>query len=204
MSTFGAPPPGPGGPWVGKHRAPVTPGRKLLYRVVVPLTAVAAVIVLIVVLVSLNGHSSGKGPGPGVITASAPRVVIPSATGTPTQTPTETPTQTPTHIALPPRHHQHRAVPKAMASVRVYNTTAIQNLAHEVAAEIESRGWTVTAVGNLSGAVSESTLFYSPSAHAAARHLAAEFSGIRRLEPNSVAGFTTSGLTLVLTSDWHN
>ncbi|HEX7738458.1 MAG TPA: LytR C-terminal domain-containing protein [Marmoricola sp.] len=195
---------GPDGAWVGKHRAPVTPGRKLLYRVIVPLGAVAAVVVLIVVLISLNGHDSGNAPGPGVVTASHPTVVIPSTTPT-TPTPEETtpsPTEKPTHVALPPkRHHANR---NAMATVRVYNTTAIQGLAHHVAAEIQSRGWTVASVGNIRLAPSTSTLYYSPSAHDAARHLAREFSGIRRLQPNSVVGLTSSGLTLVLTADWHD
>jgi hypothetical protein len=202
-------PPSAEGPWVGKHRAPVPPGRKLLYRVVVPLGAVVAVVVLIVVLIGLNGHSSGNGPGPGVITASTPpRVVIPSATATsrtptPSDTTTSTPTHRATHVTLPP-NHRHRRVPAAMAPVRVYNTTAIQGLAHHVAAEIQSRGWNVVAVGNIRLAPATSTLYYSPSAHAAARHLSSEFSGIHRLQPNSAAGLHSSGVTLVLTADWHD
>jgi hypothetical protein len=204
-------PPGwePNGSWVGKHRAPASAARKILYRLVVPLIAVGAVVAVILVLIGLGGHSSGNSPGPGVVSATTPRIVIPSitpthsASSTPSTSPTPTPTKTATHTAAPPQHHQHTS-PTAMAAVRVYNTTAIQGLAHHVAAEIEARGWQITAVGNLTGALTESTLFYSPGDHAAAKHLAAEFSGIRRLEANSVAGFTSSGLTLVLTANWHD
>jgi hypothetical protein len=48
------------------------------------------------------------------------------------------------------------------------------------------------------------TLYYSPSARAAAQHLAREFSGIHRIEPNSGLGVHYHGLTLVLTADWHD
>jgi hypothetical protein len=173
--------------------------------VIVPIGAVAAVVVLIVVLIGLGGHSSGNSPGPGVITGTTPRVVIPSHTVPPVASTTPpavlTPTHKPTHAA--PVHHHHAAL-TAMAPVRVFNTTLIQGLAHHVAAEVEARGWQVTAVGNIVLTESTSTLYYSPSSHDAARHLASEFSGIRRLEPNSVAGITASGLTLVLTADWHD
>jgi hypothetical protein len=191
---------------VGRHRAPVTTGRKVLYRLVVPLGAVAAVVVLIVVLIGLNGHSSGNGPGPGVITASTPRIVIPSTTPTHSPSPSATPSATlkPSHKPAPPARHHHPVDRNAMASVRVFNTTAIQGLAHHVAAEVQARGWQVSAVGNISLAESSSTLYYSPSAHAAAHHLAREFSGIRRLAPNSAVGITTSGLTLALAADWHD
>ena len=74
----------------------------------------------------------------------------------------------------------------AMASVRVYNTSRIKGLAHHVAAEIRSQGWTVAAVGNVDSHPIATTLYYSPGAHAAARHLARQFSGIRRLAPEQL------------------
>ena len=91
-----------------------------------------------------------------------------------------------------------------MAPVRVYNSTHITGLAHHVAAEVAQRGWTVPDVGNVSNAISATTLYYSPSARAAAQHLAREFSGIRRIQPNTALGIHYSGLTLVLTADWHD
>jgi hypothetical protein len=91
-----------------------------------------------------------------------------------------------------------------MAPVRVYNSTHITGLAHHVAAEIAQRGWTVPDVGNVSNVLPSTTLYYSPSAHAAAQHLAREFSGIRRVLPNNSLGIHYHGLTVVLTSDWHD
>jgi hypothetical protein len=91
-----------------------------------------------------------------------------------------------------------------MAPVRVYNTTRISQLAHRVASEIAAKGWTVPDVGNMSGVSSTTTVYYSPGAHAAAVHLAHEFPGIRRVRPNSEAALTSSGLTLLITADWHD
>jgi hypothetical protein len=91
-----------------------------------------------------------------------------------------------------------------MAPVRVYNSTGITGLAHHVAAEIQARGWTIADVGNVGGASSRTTVYYAPGQKAAAQHLASEFSGIRQVEPDSAAGISFSGLTLILTADWHD
>lgn len=190
-------------PAVGRHRAESTRG--LGRRLLAPLTAVAVVVAVIVVLVAVRGHSSGSGPGAGVISAptSSPTVAV-----TPSRSVRTTPTTTAvrTHPAPTPplRPTRPPASRTAMAAVRVYNSTHITGLAHHVAAEVAQRGWTVPAVGNVSNAVSVTTLYYSPSTHAAARHLAREFSGVRRLQPNSALGINYHGLTLVLTADWHD
>lgn len=91
-----------------------------------------------------------------------------------------------------------------MADVRVYNTTHITGLAHRIAAEIAGKGWTVPVVGNIGATSTVTTLYYSPRAHDAARHLAHEFSGIRQIRPNSSASFDYNGLTLLITADWHD
>jgi hypothetical protein len=127
----------------------------------------------------------------------------------PSTTPSTSTTPTPTHTAkAPPPPPKTKTKPKpdrtAMAPVRVYNSTTISGLAHHVADEVEARGWTVIDVGNVSGASSLSTLYYAPGLKAAAQHLASEFSGIRQVEPDSASGITFSGLTLILTADWHD
>lgn len=187
-------------PAPGRHRA--EPSRSSLSRVLAPLAAVAVVAAAIVVLVIVRGHSSGSGPGAGVITAPTHRPIT-----TPHASPTSTPSvalthPAPTHPA--PRHTRPPASRTAMAPVRVYNSTRTSGLAHHVAAEIENRGWTVTDIGNATGAPSRTTLYYSPTARAAAQHLAREFSGIRQLVANRAVGIDYPGLTLVITSDWHD
>jgi hypothetical protein len=89
-----------------------------------------------------------------------------------------------------------------MANVRVYNSTHISGMAHQVAAAIAAEGWTVPAVGNMSAVSSSTTLYYSPGARDAARHLAHQFSGIRQIRPNTAASIDYKGLTLILTADW--
>jgi hypothetical protein len=161
----------------------------------------AAVVVLIVV----RGHSPGTGPGPGVIVApTITPVVTPTATskvspGVSLTHPPPTPSPT-----VRPTHHHKPAWKTAMANVRVYNTTHTTGLAHHVAAEIAAKGWTVPTVGNIGAVSSITTLFYSPGARDAARHLAHQFSGIRQIRPNAVAGFDYEGVTLLLTADWHD
>jgi hypothetical protein len=186
----------------GRHRAPPRPLRRTMVRLVAPVTAVAAVVAVVLVLIAVNGHSSGNQPGPGVITA-------PSTTSAATTPSSPTPSVSPrpsgsTAPRPQPAHSTRPASQTAMAPVRVYNSTRTSGLAHHVAAEIENRGWTVTDIGNATGAPSRTTLYYSPTARAAAQHLAREFSGIRQLVANRAVGIDYPGLTLVITSDWHD
>lgn len=181
-----------------------------MVRLVAPVVAVVAVAAVVLVVYKVNGHSSGKGPGPGVVTAATTPTLTPDPTPTLTAS-SAGPTPTASRPASPPaRHTAPAAKPKpkpdqtAMAPVRVYNSTTITGLAHHVAEEIQARGWTVIDVGNVSGASSLTTLYYAPGLHAAAQHLAGEFSGIQRVVPDSAAGITFSGLTLILTASWHD
>jgi LytR cell envelope-related transcriptional attenuator len=89
-----------------------------------------------------------------------------------------------------------------MAPVQVLNNSRRTGLAHEVAGLIAARGWQIVIVGNLQGAIPESTVYFAPGDRAAAEHLAREFTSIRRVEPNAAAGLRQSGITVVLTSDW--
>ncbi|HVV76571.1 MAG TPA: LytR C-terminal domain-containing protein [Mycobacteriales bacterium] len=195
-------------PGVGRHRAPEPgrPGRSS--RLLAPLLAVVVVAAGIGVLVAVRGHSSGSSPGAGVIVAPPTPTSSVSSAASPSLTPSDTVTQThPPPSPLPTPHKTHRHPPAsttAMAPVRVYNTTRISQLAHRVAAEIAAKGWTVPAVGNLGGVSSSTTLYYSPGKRAAALHLASEFSGIRRVRPDSEAQLDFHGLTLLITADWHD
>jgi hypothetical protein len=89
-----------------------------------------------------------------------------------------------------------------MAPVNVLNNSRRTGLAHEVAAEVQGRGWTIATVGNLQGLVAETTVYYAPGDEAAAAHLADEFSSIQRIQPDSEGRIHESGLTLVLTRSW--
>jgi hypothetical protein len=184
----------------GRHRG--EPSRGILERLIAPLSAVALVAAAVVVLVLIRGHSPGTGPGPGVIVAST---LTPGATSTASSTsPGVSATHPPPTPTVRPTHHRKPAWKTAMANVRVYNTTRITGLAHRVAAAIAAKGWTVPAVGNIDLSPSTTTLYYSPNAKDAARHLAHQFSGIGRIQPNREVQIDYPGLTLVLTADWHD
>jgi hypothetical protein len=178
-----------------------------MVRLVAPIVAVVAVAVVVLVVFKINGHSSGNEPGPGVVAATTPSVQpkITFRTAPPSTTPSPSTASSPKHTAKPP---PAKAKPKpdqtAMAPVRVYNSTTITGLAHHVASEVEARGWDVIDVGNVSGGSSLTTLYYAPGLRAAAQHLASELSGIRQVEPAQGSGISFSGLTLILTADWHD
>jgi hypothetical protein len=183
--------------------------RKTIVRIVAPIIAVVAVAAVVFVVFKINGHSSGNQPGAGVVTAASSPSATPSNsvgwTGPTSTTPSPSTTPSTKHsVKLPPPKPKPKPDETAMAPVRVYNSTTITGLAHHVAAEVEARGWSVIDVGNVSGASSYTTLYYAPELKAAARHLASEFSGIYQIEPDSTAGISFSGLTLILTASWHD
>jgi hypothetical protein len=187
--------------------------RLLESRLVAPLTAVSVVVVVILLLIWINGKPSGNGPGPGVVsapkTSTTPAVshppasqsAAPSHTAVPTRstaaTPTSAPTTAPTHAAVPVDLN-------AMASVKVLNNSTVSGLAARVANELRGKHWKITSVGNLQGVVPETTVYYPAGERAAAKHLAREFTSIRRVAPATSAslGSHGRGLTLVVTRDW--
>jgi hypothetical protein len=179
-------------------------------RLVAPIIAVVAVAAVVLVVFKINGHSSGNQPGAGVVSAATTPSVSPTITyrtAPPSTTPSPSTSTTPPvkqTAKPPPVKPKPKPDQSAMAPVRVYNSTTITGLAHHVASEVQARGWDVIDVGNVSGASSLSTLYYAPGLKAAAQHLASEFSGIRQVVAAQSAGITFSGLTLILTADWHD
>jgi len=193
------------------HRAP--PPGAASGRVLGPLVAVVVVLIVIGLLVWINGRPSG---GKSAAATTTPGVVsTPTHHSThPTAPPTSHPSSSapatspsPTTASTPPVQPSKTATTtpvdrNAMATVQVLNNSRLTGLAHRVAGEIADRGWKIGVIGNLQGAIPETTIYFSPGEKAAAKHLAREFSAVRRIEPNSAAGLTQVGITLVLTSDW--
>jgi cytoskeletal protein RodZ len=209
------------------HRAPIT-APPILARLLAPTTAVAVVVVVILLLVWINGRSPGHQPstrsqqaaptasatGGGTPTRST-RATAPASAGSSTShttAPPAAPSATPRHrphqhpAAPPAPAHRHHSAPSSgavsTAPVTVLNNSRRTGLAHAVAAELESKGWHIAFVGNLQGLVPVSSLYYAAGDAAAANHLAAEFSSVHRVQPNSLGNIVGSGLTLVVTADW--
>jgi hypothetical protein len=201
----------PGRP--SSHRAS-SGANRALRRLAAPLTAVAVVVVVIVLLIWINGRSDNS-PNSAIVSATSPGAPPPSLSLTPSPVPSPT-----LHKRLTPSPHRHQPAPHrsprhhatpsptasiaapAFAPVDVLNNSRISGLAHHVAAEVESRGWTISAVGNLRGRVAETTVFYPDGGFAAAEHLQSEFGSIDRLLPQSEGGLHSSSLVLVVTRFW--
>jgi cytoskeletal protein RodZ len=201
-------PPGP----PRSHRAS-TRARGAALRLAAPLTAVAVVVIVIALLIWINGRSddssdsAGGPPSPQPTTAGA---VTPSATPSNHHRPKPRPTRSPSPRVTPTPHRSthHTAAPSSspapvvFSPVEVLNNSRIKGLAHHVAAEVQSRGWTISQVGNLRGRVAESTLYFPPGELAAAQHLAGEFGSVQRVLPQSEGGLHSSSLVLVVTRFW--
>jgi cytoskeletal protein RodZ len=202
--------PAPPGP-PRSHRAS-TRARGAVGRLAAPLTAVAVVVIVIAALIWINGRSSDSSDSAGGPASHSPTVAaVPTPSPLPTipHRPKPRPKHSPSPRATPKPHRStHHATapaspaPAAFAPVEVLNNSRIKGLAHHVAAEVESRGWTISEVGNLRGRLAESTLYFPPGGEAAAQHLAGEFGSIQRLLPQSEGGFHSSGLVLVVTRFW--
>lgn len=81
------------------------------------------------------------------------------------------------------------------------NNSRVTGLAHQAAAEFAARGWPVAGVGNFTGRIPQTTVYYEPGQQAAAAELAREFPGIQRVCAR-IPGLPGHGLTVVLTRYW--
>lgn len=171
-----------------------------------PLAAVAVVAIVIALLIVINGHDSHGNSAAGHPTPAA-STPAPGGTSSPTKPARTSSPAKPSAKPKPkpkPSHSQRPkpVVPTAMAPVQVLNNSRRSGLAHQVAAEVEGRGWQVSKVGNLQGRVAQTTVYFASGDQPAAVHLAHEFSSIRRIEPNARGRIHAGGLTLVLTRYW--
>jgi len=175
------------------HRAE-TPQRSTAQRLLPPLAAVAVVVMVIVLLLALNSRPSPNA-GPALISPT-PTVSTPPTVPPTTTVPTTAP---PTTAAPTTQPATARTAP--VLPVTVLNNSRESGLAHRVAREVEAHGWPVARVGNFTGRLAESTLYYAHGQLASARRLARELPAIKRIRLR-FSGLPGSGLTLVVTRDW--
>lgn len=162
-----------------------------------PVTSVSIIVVTIIALILINGHATHD-----TAATSTPRAAT-AAAWLPAPGHRYLGGSTPV-TGVPVANHRNRSPkPAALATVTVLNNSTRTGLAHDVAGLLEARGWPVGYVGNLRGRIAEVTAYFAPGSKAAARHLAEQFSSIRRVMPNRMLpGLHTQGVTLVLTRDW--
>lgn len=179
------------------------PFHEYVRRMVPPLAAVTAIVAVIVALLVLNRpshHRADAGPvvtpGP-THTSSEPQPTAPPSTSSPSPSVSPTPRRT-----VPVTEPSATAKPVvAKAPVTVLNNSRRTGLAHRAAAQVANGGWSIKYVGNFTGRIAESTVYYAPGQAAIARAFAHQFSAVRRVLPR-FEGLPGSGLTLVVTRDW--
>jgi len=182
----------------GSHAAPPSVTRSLVKSLVVVAVVASGV--------ALGQHWRGSGSASaGGPVALPTQSRLTSATPAPAPTPTVgqprgTPTVEATHQGKP------TGTPTAvvMVPLTVLNNSRIHNLASDTAKKFHAAGWPIADVGNFTGQVSETTVYFEPGnakQRAAAHHLAEEFPKITRVAPR-FAGLPGHGLTVVLTRYW--
>lgn len=87
---------------------------------------------------------------------------------------------------------------KAATSIVVLNQTRISGLANQAANALRDAGWTVVGLGNFSGSVPSTTVYYPTGQEAAATAVAADLPGPDRTRPR-FGNLSGSRLTVVLT-----
>ena len=84
--------------------------------------------------------------------------------------------------------------------VTVLNNSRVSGLADRAAARLRAGGWPTPVVGNFTGRVERTSVYWAPGQQASAVRLARQF-GIARVAPR-FAGLPGRGLTLVVTRDY--
>jgi LytR cell envelope-related transcriptional attenuator len=152
---------------------------------------------VIALLLALNNNPQRDNAGPALVSPPPhPGAPSPSRAATSSR-------PTPPHTTPPTRVEAKRTSRPTAAAlpVSVLNNSTRSGLAHRAAAQVAAAGWPIAKVGNFTGRVRVSTLYYAPGQLASAQRLAATMPAIERVLPR-FAGLPTSGLTLVVTREW--
>jgi hypothetical protein len=166
-----------------------------------PLAAVSVIVIVIVLLLVLNRpghHATDAGPAvhPGPSAAATQ-----AAATTPSVKPSPKPTPKP-HKTAPVAEPPATAKPAvAKVPVTVLNNSRRTGLAHRAAAQVANGGWPIRQIGNFTGRIRISTVYYAPGQAQVARKFAHRFSAVQRVLPR-FDGLPGSGLTLVVTREW--
>jgi hypothetical protein len=174
-------------------------------RPLIAVAAVVAVLVVVAIVVAVVGggdggsggdKAGGQSGGPvfagASTTAGATR---PATSASPTAT-------TPSATASAP---VSTIAPKDVP-LTVLNNTTVTGLATDAAKEFADRGWDIGMIGNYTGAIATTTVYYAASdakQEHAAQTLAAQFPKVAKVAPR-LADLPGSGLTVVIAPDWKN
>lgn len=168
--------------------------------------AVVAVLALVGVIAAVGGqgHKGNKTKQTGGSHTNA-ALSTPGPTHA-TSAPTQAPSQHPSSSGRSTAPARHRPATKTPTNIplTVLNNTIKSGLAAQAAQKFSTKGWQVGPVGNYTGDLSTTTVYYDSSnsaQHRAAETLAAQFPEVAQVQPR-FAGLPGSGLTVVLAPDW--
>jgi hypothetical protein len=178
-------------------------------RPLIAVAAVVAVLVVVAIVVAVvGGGSGGSGGDQAGGKSGGPVFAGASTTGSPTHpatsaSPTATATATgPSATASAP---VSTVAPKDVP-LTVLNNTTVTGLATDAAKEFAGRGWDIGMIGNYTGDIATTTVYYAASdtkQEQAAQTLAAQFPKVAKVAPR-LADLPGSGLTVVIAPDWKN
>jgi hypothetical protein len=156
------------------------------------------VVLVIALLLALNSNPQRDNTaGPALISPTSHPVASSSSVPPPTAKPTPTTVQPSTRVE---GNRTSRPV-AAVLPVSVLNNSRRSGLAHQVADQVAAKGWPIAKIGNFTGRVPISTLYYAPGQLESAQRLARLMPAIQRVRPR-FSGLPSTGLTLVVTREW--
>lgn len=136
-------------------------------------------------------------PTPPAPSPAATTTTAPAAISVPTSSPTDPAT------AIPPASPDPPPDLRRSVDVTVLNNSTVTGLGARAAARVRAAGWTVTRVGNFTGRIPTTTVYYRPGTNeeAPARLLASDVGA--RVEPRfDGLPRSAAGVVLVVTSDF--
>ena len=130
-------------------------------------------------------------------TATTTPTVKPSPSAKPTAKPTTKPTTkpTPTKTVQPPPPPP----PAPRYPLLVLNNSTVTGLGTAAANDFEAGGWTISGVGNLTGRLRDTTVYFAPGYEASAQAFARQFPQVYRVLARIHGLPGTSKLTVVVT-----
>jgi LytR cell envelope-related transcriptional attenuator len=180
---------------------PSRPGRRdsLARLVFSQVAAVIAVTALLAGLFAWLGPDRNR-PASGAAASSQqhstsprPATKSPPPSGSATTSPASSPTPSSSSPTSSPLVDQPEVV--------VLNQSGRAGLASSVAKRLRAAGWTVSRVGNFSGSVSTTTVYYPTGKEEAARSVADDLPGTPRVSER-FSNLSKTRVTVVLTSDY--
>ena len=137
-------------------------------------------------------------------TATSPSVSpSPKPSPKPSVSPSPKPTPKPSAPSPKPSGTKAPPPPAPVAAphypLLVLNNSSVSGLGTAAAGDFEAGGWTIAGVGNLTGRLKDTTVYYSPGYEASARAFAAQFPQVHRVLARIPGLPGSAKLTVVVT-----